>query len=91
VIFGRYGDTVFRVLTIVSMLSAINACHLMATRVLFAMSRDGLFLTRAARVNSGGTPTLALFASAVVAILFIAFGQTFVMLFTVLALFFVAF
>jgi APA family basic amino acid/polyamine antiporter len=90
VIFGRYGDTVFRLLTIVSMLSAINACHLMATRVLFAMSRDGLFLTRAARVNSGGTPTLALFASAAVAILFIAFGQTFEKVITVLAFFFVA-
>lgn len=90
VIFGRYGDTVFRVLTIVSMLSAINACHLMATRVLFAMSRDGLFLTRAATVNSGGTPTLALFASAAVAILFIAFGQTFEKVITVLAFFFVA-
>ena len=90
VIFGRYGDTVFRVLTIVSMLSAINACHLMATRVLFAMSRDGLFLTRAATVNNGGTPTLALFASAAVAILFIAFGQTFEKVITVLAFFFVA-
>ena len=90
VIFGRYGDTVFRVLTIVSMLSAINACHLMATRVLFAMSRDGLFLNRAAMVNSGGTPSLALFASAVVALLFIVFGQTFEKVITVLAFFFVA-
>ena len=33
VIFGRYGDTIFRCLTIVSMLSGINALHLMATRV----------------------------------------------------------
>ena len=90
VIFGRYGDTVFRVLTIVSMLSAINACHLMATRVLFAMSRDGLFLSRAAVVNSGGTPSLALFSSAAVAILFIVFGQTFEKVITVLAFFFVA-
>lgn len=90
VIFGRYGDTVFRVLTIVSMLSAINACHLMATRVLFAMSRDGLFLNRAAMVNSGGTPSLALFSSAAVAILFIVFGQTFEKVITVLAFFFVA-
>lgn len=90
VIFGRYGDTVFRVLTIVSMLSAINACHLMATRVVFAMARDGLFLKRVATVNSGGTPSLALFASAAVAVLFIAFGQTFEKVITVLAFFFVA-
>ena len=31
VIFGVHGDTIFRCLTIVSMLSGINALHLMAT------------------------------------------------------------
>lgn len=90
VIFGRYGDTVFRSLTIVSMLSAINALHLMATRVIFAMSRDGLFTQRAAVVNAGGTPTVSLFLSAAVAVLFIVFGQTFDSVITVLAFFFVA-
>jgi len=59
---------------ILSMLSAVNACQLMATRVLFAMSRDGLFSTRGARANSGGTPTVALFFSTVVAALFILTG-----------------
>ena len=89
-IFGHYGDTVFRVLTIVSMLSGINALHLMATRVIFAMSRDGLFTERAAVVNVGGTPTVSLFLSALVALLFIVFGQTFDTVITVLAFFFVA-
>jgi APA family basic amino acid/polyamine antiporter len=90
VIFGHYGDTVFRVLTIVSMLSGINALHLMATRVIFAMSRDGLFTQKAAVVNVGGTPTVSLFLSALVALLFIVFGQTFDTVITVLAFFFVA-
>jgi basic amino acid/polyamine antiporter, APA family len=90
VIFGRHGDKVFRVLTIVSMLSAINACHLMATRVLFAMSRDGLFINRVGTVNAGGTPALALLLSAAVGILFIVFGQTFEKVITALAFFFVA-
>jgi APA family basic amino acid/polyamine antiporter len=89
-IFGRYGDTIFRSLTIISMLSAINAYHLMATRVLFAMSRDGLFIKAASKVNVGGTPTVALFASATVAVLFIAFGKTFEKVISVLAFFFVA-
>jgi APA family basic amino acid/polyamine antiporter len=75
VIFGSYGDRVFRVLTIVSMLSGINALHLMATRVIFGMSRDGLFTTRAAVVNKGGTPSVALWLSTLVAILFIIFGN----------------
>ncbi len=90
VIFGRHGNTVFLVLTILSMLSAINAYHLMATRVLFAISRDGLFASRGAAVNEGGTPAVALFISAAVAVLFIVFGQTFERVITILAFFFVA-
>jgi APA family basic amino acid/polyamine antiporter len=89
-IFGRKGDTVFRALTILSMLSGINAYHLMASRVLFAMSRDGLFTKRATTVNAGGTPTVALFLSASVALIFILFGQTFGTVITILAFFFVA-
>jgi APA family basic amino acid/polyamine antiporter len=74
VIFGARGDHIFRSLMILSMLSAVNACHLMASRVLFAMSRDGLFVGKVARANEGGTPALALFMSAGVAALFILTG-----------------
>ncbi len=90
VIFGSRGDTVFRCLTIVSMLSSINALHLMATRVIFAMSRDGLFTTKAAVVNDGGTPSVSLWLSAAVAVLFIIFGQTAGKVLTIVAFFFVA-
>jgi basic amino acid/polyamine antiporter, APA family len=90
VMFGRHGDTIFRCLTIVSMLSGINALHLMATRVIFAMSRDGLFTKRAAVVNEGGTPSVSLWLSAVVALLFIVFGKRFDKVITILAFFFVA-
>jgi APA family basic amino acid/polyamine antiporter len=89
-LFGRLGDPVFRSLTILSMLSAINAYHLMASRTLYAMSRDGLFFSAATSVNRGGTPTVSLLVGTVVALLFIAFGQTFERVITVLAFFFVA-
>ena len=89
-IFGRYGDPIFRSLTILSMLSGVNANTLMASRVLFAMSRDGLFSRQAATVNKGGTPTVALLMSAAVALLFIVFGKTFSKVISVLAFFFVA-
>src|SRR4030095_5104976 len=85
VIFGQHGDTIIRSLTIISMLSAINACQLMSTRVLFAMSRDGLFVERAATVNPGGTPAFALLLSTAIAVLFILFGQSFEKVITVLA------
>jgi APA family basic amino acid/polyamine antiporter len=90
VIFGAWGDPVFRILTIVSLLSALNSNHLMASRVLFAMSRDGLVTSRAATVNEGGTPTMALLASTVVSLVFVIFGRTFDKVITVLAFFFVA-
>jgi APA family basic amino acid/polyamine antiporter len=90
VLFGRYGDPIFRWLTILSMLSAVNACHLMNTRVLFAMARDRLFLKRAAVVNEGGTPTLSLFIHVLGALVFIIFGQTFEQVIAVVAFFFVA-
>jgi APA family basic amino acid/polyamine antiporter len=73
-IFGPNGDRIFRALMILAMLSAVNACQLMATRVLFAMSRDKLFSTRGAHANKGGTPTVALLFSTIVAALFILTG-----------------
>lgn len=88
-IFGARGDSIIRGLTILSLLSGINAYHLMASRVLFSMSRDGLFTKRAAKVNAGGTPTGALLLSAIVAVLFILSG-TFERVIAVLAFFFVA-
>jgi len=90
VIFGRHGNAIFLALTILSMLSAINAYHLMASRVLFAISRDGLFASKAADVNTGGTPAFALLTGTLVAVLFIVFGKTFGRVITVLAFFFVA-
>ena len=89
-VLGARGDRVLRALTVVSMLSGLNAYHLMATRVLFAMSRDGLFSARAARVNAGGTPTVALFVSCAVAVLFILSGGTFARIIAGLSFFFVA-
>jgi len=89
VMFGAHGDTIFRLLTIVSMLSGINALHLMATRVVFAMSRDGLISRSVAVVNEGGTPVLALNLSLMVALAFIFLGKKFETVITVLAFFFV--
>ncbi len=89
-IVGAWGDPMFRILTIVSMMSTLNSNHLMASRVLFAMSRDGLVTRKAAVVNEGGTPTMALLASTVVAVIFVLFGRTFERVITVLAFFFVA-
>ncbi len=73
-IFGGRGDTVIRIVIVLALPSFINAVLPMSSRVLFSMSRDGLAPRWAERVNDGGTPTTALFASAAVALLFLYTG-----------------
>jgi len=88
-IFGRYGDKTIRVLAILSLFSTLNAYTLTSPRILYALSCDDLFARRAARVNKGGTPTVALLISTVAAVLFIISG-TFDAVVAALAFFFVA-
>jgi APA family basic amino acid/polyamine antiporter len=88
-IFGPAGDTIARALMVVCLLSGINAYVLMTSRVLFSMSRDGLFSARATAVNAGGTPTVALLLSTVVAMAFLLSG-TFNQVIAICAFFFVA-
>src|SRR5207244_10228731 len=87
---GAYGDTAIRLLAIGSMLSTINAYTLSGPRTLYAMSCDGLFSHHATRVNKGGTPTVTLLISTIVAVLFIISG-TFEKVLAVIAFFFVAY
>lgn len=74
-IFGPAGDTIIRVIMIVSLLGALNAQLMVMTRVLLAMSRDGLFPRRAAHINAKGTPTIALALSLVVVVAFLLTGS----------------
>jgi APA family basic amino acid/polyamine antiporter len=87
-VFGPYGDTVIRLIMIVSMFSCLNANQLFCTRTLHAMSCDGLFFRRVAHVNKGGTPALALFLSSLVGVLFVL--GSFQRVIAMLSFFFVA-
>ena len=86
-VFGPYGDTVFRSIMVLALFSTINALHLMGARVIYAMSRDGLFFRSVTRVNKGGTPTLGLLLSALVGVTFAIFS--FERVIAMLAFFFV--
>ena len=88
-LFGANGQFILRILVIVMLLSAVSSNVLMAPRVLFAMSRDGLFWRGAREVNRGGTPDIALLISSMLAAAFIVTG-TFETVIAKLAFFFVA-
>ncbi|MEO6119573.1 MAG: APC family permease [Terriglobales bacterium] len=73
-IFGPHGDTLVQVITIISMMAAINAYQLMTSRIPYSMSVDGLFPRFAARVNAGGTPDISLALSTVISLAFVLSG-----------------
>jgi APA family basic amino acid/polyamine antiporter len=73
-IFGAYSGQAVTALSLVSLLSIINAVLLLGTRVLFAISRDHLFWSRAAVVNAGGTPSMAMLLTTLAGALLIASG-----------------
>jgi APA family basic amino acid/polyamine antiporter len=54
------GPLLVTLISLMTVLSLINATLLMAPRVLLAIGRDGFFTKKAAIVSEGGTPRLAL-------------------------------
>ena len=70
-VFGAFGDPIIRSIMVISMLSCLNANQLFCSRTLYSMSADGLFFRKAAKVNPGGTPTIALLLSTLAGIIFV--------------------
>jgi basic amino acid/polyamine antiporter, APA family len=75
IVFPAGSGRFVTVLSLLTLLSLINAVLLGAPRILFAIGRDGLFTERAARVSAGGTPRAALLLSAATAAILIATGR----------------
>lgn len=75
-LFGIQGKTIITLIMIISLLGAINAGVMAAPRIILAMARNGLFPLQAARVNAGGTPTIALCLSLGFMALFVVSGTS---------------
>lgn len=63
-VFGSHGRQIILVISLVTVISTINALLLITPRILFAMGRDGLLPRSMASVNRGGTPAPALLIGA---------------------------
>jgi APA family basic amino acid/polyamine antiporter len=87
-VFGEKGDTVLRSIMIISLLSAVNAFQLMASRVLYRLGAQG-FLPSGEYVNRGGTPSVGLMLSTIVVLALVITG-TFEFVLAITAFFFVA-
>jgi APA family basic amino acid/polyamine antiporter len=73
-VFGSEGANIFKGLALISLLAGLNAGILLTPRILFALSRDGLFFSRATTVNEGGTPTVVLLLTTAASVLFLLSG-----------------
>jgi APA family basic amino acid/polyamine antiporter len=89
IIFGKTSGRLIVGLSLLTLLGLINSVLLGATRIIFAISRDGLFASAAARVSAGGTPRVALLMTSLAAMLLVA-SATFERIIAIAAIFFVA-
>jgi APA family basic amino acid/polyamine antiporter len=89
VVFGRYGRQFILLLSVIGVLSTINAGLMLTPRILFSMARDGLLPQPVTAVNKGGTPTVALFVCSFASILLVLTGS-FESLVAIAAILFVA-
>lgn len=73
-VFGDAGGKIITALALVSILGILNGSFLTQPRVMFAMSRDGLLPPQGAKVNAGGTPTVALLTTLIMSVAFALSG-----------------
>jgi APA family basic amino acid/polyamine antiporter len=74
-IFGGAGGPIVTALALVSLLSVVNAVLMIAARILFAIARDGLLSSFAARVSPSGTPVPAMLLTTGVAMMLVLIGS----------------
>jgi len=74
-IFGEKSGKIVTFFLMVSILGMLNAQIMFAPRVIYSMSKDGLFFKLAQKVNSGGTPAVAMPLTGICSILLIISGK----------------
>lgn len=74
-LFGEDSAKVVTIFLMLSILGIVNAQVMFAPRVIYGMSRDGLFLKAAQKVNSGGSPSVAMPLTTLGSILLILSGK----------------
>jgi len=74
-VFGPKGSAIVTVIAIFSIIGILNAYLMIPPRILYGLSRDGFFIKSGNRVNSGGTPIVALLCSSVFTLVLVLIGS----------------
>ena len=74
-VLGGHAKQLILLISLVAAASTMNANTMITSRILFAMARDGMMPRWITRVNTGGTPTSALFVATVFSIALVLSGS----------------
>lgn len=74
-VFGEQGSVIVTVIAILSIIGILNAYMMIPPRILYGLSRDGFFIPAGKRINSGGTPIVALLISCLFSLALITIGS----------------
>ncbi len=74
-IFGQESARIVTLFLMLSILGIVNAQVMFAPRVIYSMSRDGLFHPAVRKINKGGTPSVAMPLTSIGSVLLILSGK----------------
>jgi APA family basic amino acid/polyamine antiporter len=74
-LFGEGYSKIITLFLMISILGIVNAQIMFAPRVIYSMSRDGLFFAQASKVNAAGTPSFAMPVTAMLSVILILGGK----------------
>lgn len=88
IVLGNIAGVLVNVIVIIFIISSMNLDYMIGSRILYAISSDGLGVNKAAAVNKAGTPDIALFITWLSIVFFTVTGS-FKFLLSVLSIIFV--
>lgn len=75
VVFGDSGARLVMVISVVSILSILNAYMMIPARIMFGLSRDRFFIKQGTYINKGGTPVVSLLVTTAFSFVLIIVGS----------------
>lgn len=75
VVFGDSGARLVMVISVVSILSILNAYMMIPARIMFGLSRDRFFISQGTYINKGGTPVVSLLVTTAFSFVLIIVGS----------------
>ncbi|MBD1392597.1 APC family permease [Mucilaginibacter glaciei] len=75
VVFGSWSSVFINIVSLLAVISILNAYMMIPSRILFGLSREGFFIKQGTYVNKGGTPYYCMLICYAITVIFIVFNS----------------